>query len=364
MPAAAIRDKIFPVVPYQILVVDDQHDARYVLRSGLETLGPGFQITDVPSGEEALLVASSQPVDLLVVDVRLAGISGLELIDKIRQRNPGLKYILFTGLTDPEVRRQVEAAGAEAVFYKPVDMDSFLVAVQLSLGLPQGPITPGLHIGQPIQPATPAPVEEHLASLRRELGAIAIVLLDERGQVVARQGELPEIVLDPGVMSALVQALEASGLLSRSLGRETPGELLYFSGQPFDLYAAHVSYSLAMLVVAQTTAGERERLDAMRMLRQGIAGMVDLLMGEGMIPQRDMQTSPPVEAGDHVPVSPEEASVLEAVFRKASLLAAQEVEDFWEQLADQCEINPEANGNTLSFDQARRLGLVSDDAGE
>ena len=83
-----------------------------MLRSGLESLGSVVKVTDIPSGEEAILVSSRQHFDLLVADVRLAGMSGLELMQKARQRNSDLKVILITGLTDPEVRRLVAGAGA------------------------------------------------------------------------------------------------------------------------------------------------------------------------------------------------------------------------------------------------------------
>jgi CheY-like chemotaxis protein len=59
-----------------VLIVDDHRDVRQTLRAGLETLGQGIQVTDVPSGEEAILVLSRQP-NLLVADVRLPGITSL-----------------------------------------------------------------------------------------------------------------------------------------------------------------------------------------------------------------------------------------------------------------------------------------------
>ena len=101
---------------YRVLVVDDQRDVRRVLRAGLESLGSHFQVTDVPSAEEALLVVAIQPVDLLIADVRLPGLSGLELRQRVLVNNPDLKMILITGATDPEIRRQVETAGADARF--------------------------------------------------------------------------------------------------------------------------------------------------------------------------------------------------------------------------------------------------------
>ena len=121
--------------PFHVLIVDDQRDARSVLRAGLETLETRLKVTDVPSGEEAILVIASQPIDLLVADIRLPGITGLELKERARMRNPELKVILITGVTDPRIREKVARAGAEAFFYKPVEMGDFLDAVERCLGL-------------------------------------------------------------------------------------------------------------------------------------------------------------------------------------------------------------------------------------
>jgi len=121
--------------PYSVLIVDDQRDARSVLRAGLETLADKLKVIDVPSGEEAMLVIASQQVDLLVADIRLPGISGLELQERARQRNPELKVILITGITDSRIRDMVARAGAEAFFYKPVEMPDFLSAIDRCLGL-------------------------------------------------------------------------------------------------------------------------------------------------------------------------------------------------------------------------------------
>jgi DNA-binding NtrC family response regulator len=118
-----------------ILIVDDQHEVRRMLRAGIETLDPEFQVLDLPSAEESLVVISMQPVDLLVTDIRLPGISGLELMQKIRKRNPGLKVIVITGLLDPDLLSQVKQAGAEAFFTKPIQMTAFLDAVGQALDL-------------------------------------------------------------------------------------------------------------------------------------------------------------------------------------------------------------------------------------
>jgi two-component system response regulator (stage 0 sporulation protein F) len=83
-----------------VLLVDDQRDIVRLLHSTLQTLGHDLDIVDAPSGEEALLEASRRQVDLLVADYRLPGISGVELMRKIKVRNPGMRVIFFSGMTD------------------------------------------------------------------------------------------------------------------------------------------------------------------------------------------------------------------------------------------------------------------------
>src|SRR5215216_7984635 len=118
-----------------ILLVDDQRDIVRLLHSALQTLGHELDIIDAPSGEEALLEASRRKVDLLVADYRLPGISGVELMRKIKARTPDLKVIFISGMTDRKYRQEMLGAGGVAVFDKPIPLADFLDAVERSLGL-------------------------------------------------------------------------------------------------------------------------------------------------------------------------------------------------------------------------------------
>lgn len=114
----------------RILIVDDQHEMRQVLRAALATLSHRLELIDVPSGEEAMLVLSKNRFDLLVLDIRLAGISGLELLSVVMKTDPDLKIILVTGIADLELREKISHAGADAYFFKPIEMPEFLDTVQ------------------------------------------------------------------------------------------------------------------------------------------------------------------------------------------------------------------------------------------
>ena len=170
-----------------VLIIDDQLDVRRVLRSALESQGEIFSVVDVPSAEEALLVISRQAIDLLVVDIQLAGMSGLELLDKVNRRNPDSKVILITGLTDPEIRQEAAQSDADALLFKPIELDDFLKNVTDCLGL--GEITPPGPFESPAEEAGEISVDDlstRLLQLRADLGVKSVVLLDDRGRIRAR----------------------------------------------------------------------------------------------------------------------------------------------------------------------------------
>ena len=119
-----------------ILLVDDQRDILRLLHSTLDTLKiKELEIIEAPSGEEALLEIGRRKVDLLVCGYLLPGITGIELMHKMRVRQPDVKVILIAGTTDRKAREEILNAGAVAIFDKPVPMADFLDIVERSLGL-------------------------------------------------------------------------------------------------------------------------------------------------------------------------------------------------------------------------------------
>jgi CheY-like chemotaxis protein len=107
-------DKIFDTMSTRhILIVDDLHDIRQLLRSSLETLKLDINIIDVPSGEEAMLVIARRKYDLLVSDVRLAGISGLDLVRRVPEMRGELSWFRY--------RSTARTAGGSARTRPPID---------------------------------------------------------------------------------------------------------------------------------------------------------------------------------------------------------------------------------------------------
>ncbi len=343
---------------YRILLVDDQSEVRLALRSAIETLGPEFEVVDVPSGEEALLELTLGSFDLIVSDVRLPGITGLELLSKIKELGAGASIILMTGLMDAQVRQEVADAGAAAFFLKPLDIADFLDAVERSLGL-----VGDAALGQETL-ATDKPVEslaDRLVGLRKEMNAISAVLLDERARVLARAGDLPDASVETALFPALMAAFSASDKVAKFLHTAPPRDLMYFGGLKYDIFLAHVGEAYALLVAANPTGSSDQVNESIKLVHAGLQDLLTILAHMGVTIKSGEPSRPP-EVGDQ-----EEALVaepeIEALLHEAESqeIDFEEIDAFWDTASLRLKDEEITNPESLTYEQARRLGLTPED---
>ena len=120
----------------RILIVDDDQGQRSLLNSFLKT--QGFQTVVVDSGDRALEALRSQPIQLMISDVRMPGMSGLETLRRARQEHAVLPVLLVTAYAD--IREAVGAMRDGAVNYlpKPIDLEELLTIVRQTTGMAKG----------------------------------------------------------------------------------------------------------------------------------------------------------------------------------------------------------------------------------
>jgi len=99
-----------------IYIVDDDDGIRSALRSLLEC--EGFEVAAFASGADFLRHVRPETPSCLVLDVHMPGMSGLELLERIRRGGAGLPAVLMTGNPDPAIRSAAERAGV-ALLRKP-----------------------------------------------------------------------------------------------------------------------------------------------------------------------------------------------------------------------------------------------------
>jgi DNA-binding NtrC family response regulator len=117
----------------RILIVDDDSGQRSLLDSFLRS--QGFDTKPVASGEQALEVLRAEAFSMMISDVRMPGMTGLETLRRVRKEHAVLPVLLVTAYAD--IREAVGAMRDGAVNYlaKPIDLDELLANVQQATGL-------------------------------------------------------------------------------------------------------------------------------------------------------------------------------------------------------------------------------------
>ena len=112
----------------KILVVDDEAAIRYSLRELLTDAEN--DVTEAEHGPAALTILSEQGVDLVISDLRMPGMDGLELLEQVRRDHPHALFILMTAYGDERTAVQALQMGAFHYVPKPFDNDEIRAVVQ------------------------------------------------------------------------------------------------------------------------------------------------------------------------------------------------------------------------------------------
>lgn len=108
----------------RVLLVDDEADFLATLAERLETRG--LKVETAASGEEAVAKAEGEGFDLIILDLAMPGIDGLETLKRIKSKQPDVEIIMLTG--QGSIRTSIEAMklGAEDFLQKPVDISELM----------------------------------------------------------------------------------------------------------------------------------------------------------------------------------------------------------------------------------------------
>jgi DNA-binding response OmpR family regulator len=119
----------------RILIIDDARDVGRMYQQALRTVYPQVPISYVPSAEEAIVEVTTYTVGLMIVDIRLPGMSGFDLVRRVRVRQPDIKVIMITGMRlEDDIVRQSKEVGAARLLNKPISITDLLAVVRETVG--------------------------------------------------------------------------------------------------------------------------------------------------------------------------------------------------------------------------------------
>jgi len=391
----------------RVLIVDDALELGRLIKEAVLTLDGQMQVSVVPSAEEAMLEMSRLAVQLVVTDIRLPGISGLDLTRRIRAKFKDTPVIQISAMPDPTLKDQSLKAGAVYFFQKPLAMSDFLNAVAILLAVQ--PVIPVVK-PPPFESSPGDPLEDLLSGLQRSLGATFVTILNENGRPLVPQGEPPERLMAPELVPALLNILTAGKEISQILDQAEPENVFAFKGQKFYLLVAPVGNGFSLLLVLKNdrkTVRLAIAFDELISARKELEGILDK-MGLGMaqagldktrtvekggapaapqaethhrrgktapLPQAastppagktgpvrvEGKAVPPAFLEETAPLDPKLGADLDALLKGVTKPSnPEDLNAFWEAAVEQVENNPTGGKDDMNYEQAHRLGLAPD----
>lgn len=118
-------------IKWRILIIEDDHALALGLRINLEA--EGYEVIHAKSAEEGLSILDTASVDLVVLDLMLPGIDGIEALRLIRNENLKLPVLILTARSNMEDKVEGLKAGADDYLTKPFNLEEFLLRVRRML---------------------------------------------------------------------------------------------------------------------------------------------------------------------------------------------------------------------------------------
>jgi len=104
-----------------VLIVDDETTFQLTLCDGLKAYDKDFRVLTTENGKKAKEALDTLPVDLVVTDLKMAEMDGLELLAYMRKNNPYIPVIVMTAFGNPEMERWLRSLGIFAYLEKPFE---------------------------------------------------------------------------------------------------------------------------------------------------------------------------------------------------------------------------------------------------
>ena len=370
--------------PNKILVVDDSPQISKALSDLLSA--SGYSVRTAPSGERALQILESATFDLIITDLKMTGMTGIELAKQVLQKSPGLPVVILTGFGDMDSVINALRLGVADYLKKPFSIDEVMSVVEREIAKSKGRQA----VPSEAKPAEKPPrlyifgqrdleqIEAVLSRLRAQATAESAMLVEQAGYVIAAKGMSSSADVEP-LSNLIASSRSTSASLASLLGETQDFSTNYMEGQRVSVYTTSLGRGLYLAVIvpkgtkqglvwlyAKEAAVEIDRIvqrasDAMQKQLGHTVGTMDAeTLRKEMADQKvenvfDRRRTPP-PAPPKLERTPPPSNVSTISFRKDR--SQPEVKT---EVAREEPIVEEASPTPgISFDEAMKLGLLKD----
>ncbi|HEV8538515.1 MAG TPA: response regulator [Bacteroidota bacterium] len=112
----------------KLLIVDDEEALRTIMKDELNE--QGYEVSDADGGPAALEILQKNKHDVVILDVRMEGMDGLQVLKEIRTNNLARKVIMLTGVDELKIARESLDLGADDFMTKPFQFQNLFACIQ------------------------------------------------------------------------------------------------------------------------------------------------------------------------------------------------------------------------------------------
>jgi two-component system, response regulator, stage 0 sporulation protein F len=117
----------------KLLIVDDQYGIRILLNEIFQK--EGYNTFQAANGVQALAIVAKEEPDLMILDMKIPGMDGLEILRRVKKTNPEINVIIMTAYGELDMIHEAMELGAITHFAKPFDIDEIREVVRKELPL-------------------------------------------------------------------------------------------------------------------------------------------------------------------------------------------------------------------------------------
>lgn len=231
-----------------ILIVDDDAGIRAGLQRVLNE--EGYTVEMANTAEEALTILSQERFNLVITDLQMPGMDGLELLTQIKQRSPDIPVVMITAHGSMDTVIQALRHGVSDFVNKPFKPAELLNIVHReSKALEQiRPSGPSAVLGLQLSAEQMDTIDQYLAEMRLETRSRCALLIEGNGHLISAKGVIEDI--NVSALATLVAGdFAATAGIASVIGEQDAFRLNYHEGDQYSVYSAQIAPDVFLLVI-------------------------------------------------------------------------------------------------------------------
>ncbi len=228
----------------RILIVDDEESLAYFLSEHLSAAELGFEVDIAHSASQAAIKIKQQAPDLIITDLRMPGVDGLQLLTWVRAVFPDTRVVLMTAYGSDEVETEARRLQVYRYITKPFQIQDIVAVAQSALGeialSEQGILV--------LSDESFGAITVALEALRVDVGARCVLMADSMGQLITRAGVVHSLDLNL-LLALLSNTFLASLEVARQVHAARPAGFNYLECEEMNVYTVMVDQELFLTLL-------------------------------------------------------------------------------------------------------------------